>query len=193
MNGRELLVNLGMDQSMVFDGPSYDNAIIGYEHNTERVVYDYEAMAEDMMKQDGIEYEDAVEFIDYNTLRAVPYAGLSAPIVMYPIVEMDYFFEMIGDGNDFIRYNPTLKDYDNAIIGHDATSGRVVYDFEKMVAVMMGQDSLSYECAVEEIKAYAFGDDVIIDEDNEPIVMMGITDYLDYAEADKKAKDENEQ
>ena len=29
--------------------------------------------------------EEAVEFIDYNTLRAIPYAGGFAPVVMYPI------------------------------------------------------------------------------------------------------------
>ena len=43
---RDLLNELGLDDSIVFEGPSYDKAIIGYDDTERRVIYDYELMAE---------------------------------------------------------------------------------------------------------------------------------------------------
>lgn len=177
---RDLLVELGLDESIVFENPSYDSAMVGYEKGTNRIVYNFDDMVEDLMEQDDIEYDESVEFIEYNTLRALPYMGCLAPIVMYPIEDMDYFFGMIEDGNDFIRYTPTLKDYNSAIIGYDAISGRVIYDFEVMVAVLMLETGISYDCAVEEIKNDSFGENITIESEYEPIVMLGIEDYMDY-------------
>lgn len=37
------------------------------------------------MKVDGITSEEAMEWIEYNTIRSLPYAGSSAPIIMYRI------------------------------------------------------------------------------------------------------------
>ena len=72
---RELLVELGLENSIVFENPDYDSAIIGYDENSRRIIYDYEKMVEHLMDADGIEYEEAIEFIDYNTVRACPYMG----------------------------------------------------------------------------------------------------------------------
>ena len=82
---RELLNQLGHNDAVVFEHPSYDEAIIGIDSN-ERVVYDFEQMAECLMKDDGMSYEDAVEFIEYNTIRALPYIP-NSPIVMYGLDE----------------------------------------------------------------------------------------------------------
>ena len=49
-----------------------------------RVVYSYEKMVEALMAEDGMTDEEAREFIDYNTIRALPYFP-NAPIVMYDI------------------------------------------------------------------------------------------------------------
>jgi hypothetical protein len=48
-----------------------------------RVVYDYNLMIESLMQSDNMTYDEASEFIDYNTIRALPYMGEKAPIVMY--------------------------------------------------------------------------------------------------------------
>lgn len=85
---RELLNELGLEESIVFENPSYDKAIIGYDDTERRVIYDYELMAECLMEQDGISYEEAIEFIDYNTCRAMPYYP-NGPIVMRGL--NDYF------------------------------------------------------------------------------------------------------
>jgi NAD+ synthase len=95
---RELLNELGLDESIVFENPSYDNAIIGYDDIEHRVIYDYELMAECLMEQDGMSYEEAIEFIDYNTCRAIPYAGPNAPIVMHGI-------------EDYLAYSENKNDF----------------------------------------------------------------------------------
>lgn len=88
---RDLLIELGLEDSIVFENPSYDSAIIGYDENSGRIIYDYEKMAEHLMDEDGMTYEEAVEFIDYNTVRACPYIGEGAPIIMRSIEEyIDY-------------------------------------------------------------------------------------------------------
>lgn len=49
MSKRDLLVELGYEDSIVFENPDYDNAIIGTDDNS-RVVYDYDKMVECLME-----------------------------------------------------------------------------------------------------------------------------------------------
>ena len=79
---RDLLNELGLEESIVFENPDYDSAIIGYDANDNRIIYDFEKMAEHLMEVDGMEYDEAVEFIEYNTIRSIPYAGGNAPIIL---------------------------------------------------------------------------------------------------------------
>ena len=80
---RNLMIELGLEDSVFFENPNYDSAIIGYDANDNRIIYDYDKMVEYLMDSDGMDYEDAVEFIDYNTIRSIPYAGSNAPIVLH--------------------------------------------------------------------------------------------------------------
>lgn len=84
MSRRDRLVEMGLEEAVVFENPDYDSAIIGYDANSERVVYDYDKMVEHLMDE-GWDCDDAVEFIEYNTIRACPYMGDRAPIVMRTI------------------------------------------------------------------------------------------------------------
>ena len=84
---RDILNEIGLEESVVFENPDYDSAIIGYDANNNRVIYDFEKMVIHLMDNDGMTYEEAVEFIEYNTLRSIPYTGGDAPIVMYSIEE----------------------------------------------------------------------------------------------------------
>ena len=86
MTNRELLCDLGYENLIVFSDPDYDAAIIGVSHDN-RVIYDYDKIVAYLMDEDGMTSEEAAEFIDYNTIRAIPYAGAGAPIVMYNIKE----------------------------------------------------------------------------------------------------------
>lgn len=79
---RQLLVDLGYEEAVIFDNPDYDAAIIGISSDN-RVIYDYDLMIECLMLDEGMSMEDAIDFIDCNTLRALPYSGSDGPIVMY--------------------------------------------------------------------------------------------------------------
>jgi hypothetical protein len=72
------------EDAIVFDNMSYDGSIIGVTTD-DRVVYSYDKMVEELMQDEEWSYEDAVEWIDYNTIRALPYAGPNGPIIMYNI------------------------------------------------------------------------------------------------------------
>jgi hypothetical protein len=78
------------EDALVFDNLAYDNAIIGISSDG-RVVYDYEKMIDGLIVNEEFTYEDAAEWIDYNTIRSIPYYGNMAPIVMYPIWRMNEY------------------------------------------------------------------------------------------------------
>lgn len=72
------------EDSIVFDNFSYDNAIVGYTTDN-RVVYDYDRMIEELILDEDFSYEDAAEWIDYNTIRSLSYVNGNAPIIMYKL------------------------------------------------------------------------------------------------------------
>ena len=77
------------EDAIVFDNPSFDNSIIGFTTDGQ-AVYDYEKMVEELMKDDGISEQEAVDWIEYNTIRAIPYAGDMRPVVMFTFKEDIY-------------------------------------------------------------------------------------------------------
>lgn len=86
MKNKDILMDQGFENFLIFENPDYDSAIIGITENNQ-VVYDYEKMIEHLMQEDDMHYEEAVDFISYNTIRSLPYAGEGAPIIMYSIGE----------------------------------------------------------------------------------------------------------
>ena len=86
MKNKDILMDQGFENFLIFENPDYDSAIIGITENNQ-VVYDYEKMIEYLMQEDDMDYEEAVDFISYNTIRSLPYAGEGAPIIMYSIGE----------------------------------------------------------------------------------------------------------
>lgn len=67
------------EEGLLYENPSYDNSIIGVSNG--RVVYDLDQMVEEYKTDNNCSYEEAIEFIEYNTLRANPYYDMS-PIVV---------------------------------------------------------------------------------------------------------------
>ena len=78
MSNRELLCDLGYEDSIRFENPDYDEAIIGVSSNG-RVIYDFDLMVEHLITHDEMDEMEAMEFIDYNC----SYLGGYDPIVMY--------------------------------------------------------------------------------------------------------------
>ncbi len=65
---------------------SYDTALIGVTDDN-RAVYDFNKMVEWLVETQNFTYEESVEWIEENTIRALPYFGQDAPIVMYPLMD----------------------------------------------------------------------------------------------------------
>jgi hypothetical protein len=80
MIDEELLENLD-EVATRFDLPDFDDAIVGYTTDG-RLVYSYEAMVEVLMDRDGMSVDDACEFLEYNTLRTLPYMGEFRPVIL---------------------------------------------------------------------------------------------------------------
>jgi hypothetical protein len=68
--------------ALVFDNHAYDNSIIGVTLDG-RVIYEYDAMVHELMADEEWNELDAIEWIDYNTIRALSYAGDKAPIIVH--------------------------------------------------------------------------------------------------------------
>ena len=68
--------------SILLENHAYDNSIIGVTLD-DRVIYCYELMVQELMNDEGWDELDAIEWIEYNTIRALPYAGKNAPMIVY--------------------------------------------------------------------------------------------------------------
>lgn len=86
MNAEKILLENGYEGVKYLTNPSFDLALIGVAHD-ERAVYDFDLMVKYMMEEENCTYTEAVEWIEYNTIRALPYMGEDSPIVMYPLIE----------------------------------------------------------------------------------------------------------
>lgn len=83
MNKREILAQ-DYEELVVFENPDYDSAIIGVSHD-DRVIYDYDKMIEHLMETENMSAMEAADFISYDSIRSLSYAGSGAPIVMFSI------------------------------------------------------------------------------------------------------------
>ena len=63
---KEWLCDRDYEDTVVLENPDYLSAIVGVSDDG-RLIYDYEKMAEHLMATDGMDYEEACEFIDFNT------------------------------------------------------------------------------------------------------------------------------
>lgn len=73
------------EEYVVFSNPSYDDAAIGVSSDG-RVVYDFQLMVRYLIEKENMTEEDAIEYIEYNTLRSLGYVGNNSPIVLYPFL-----------------------------------------------------------------------------------------------------------
>ena len=85
---REALCEVLDDDALFFDSEYYDNSIVGYT-DTGCVVYDYNKMIEELMQDTGMDFNEAVEWVEYNTIRALDYINEEhKPVIMFPIEEL---------------------------------------------------------------------------------------------------------
>jgi hypothetical protein len=80
----EFLEAQGHEETVFFEHPSMVKAITGIT-DSGQLIYDYNLMIEAAMEEEGWTCEDAIDWIEYNTLRSIPYMGSNHPIVSLPI------------------------------------------------------------------------------------------------------------
>ena len=86
MTNREKLADQGYEDLVVFENPSFDKAIVGVSEDN-RVIYDYDLMIEAALEEEkDWDVTDAIEWIEFNTIRSLPYIE-NAPIIMYKLAE----------------------------------------------------------------------------------------------------------
>jgi hypothetical protein len=76
---QQILDNYPEQPFVILDG--LDKAVIGVDQNAERLVYSINDIVDCFVEQ-GMEPDEAIEFYEYNTARAVPYIE-NAPILVY--------------------------------------------------------------------------------------------------------------
>lgn len=78
---KNLLSDWNLDDAIVFENPSYETAIVGYDVHSNRIIYDYERMIDYLVENEHMNEDEAVEFIDYNTIRSLDYIE-NHPIIL---------------------------------------------------------------------------------------------------------------
>lgn len=83
---KEWLCDRDYEDTVVLENPDYLSAIVGVSDDG-RLIYDYEKMVEHLITTDGMDYEEACEFIDFNTIGALPYMGEKRPVILTKVEE----------------------------------------------------------------------------------------------------------
>ena len=77
---REDLIDLGYEDAILFEHPSFDECIVGVSTDG-RVIYSLSKMVTWYSEKEKVTAEDAWDFIEFKSLGALPYVE-NGPIVM---------------------------------------------------------------------------------------------------------------
>ena len=87
----DFLNERGFEDTILLEGEDFDESIVGFTDEG-HLIYSYDSMVENLAKaytKEGEDedkaYNEALEFIDYNTIRAIPYMKNQGkePIIQY--------------------------------------------------------------------------------------------------------------
>lgn len=81
---RRLIEDYDYEDVVIFSNPDYASAFVGISEDN-RAIYDFDKMVKYLVDRDEMTDIEAIEFIEYNTIRALPYVGGKAPIIMYSL------------------------------------------------------------------------------------------------------------
>ena len=76
------ILDAGFEDIIILKNFSYDSALVGISDDN-RAIYDYELMIEYLMEEEGWTEEESIDWLEYNTIRSLSYAGDRAPIIMH--------------------------------------------------------------------------------------------------------------
>ncbi len=75
-------MDLDFENLLVFSEDYWIDAIIGLNEEYERVVYSYSKLVKLMCENENCSEEEAIDYIEYNTIRSLPYYK-NSPIIVY--------------------------------------------------------------------------------------------------------------
>ena len=79
------------EDALRFENPSFDISIVAVDYDG-RLIYDYDLMVEELMRQDNMSGEEAIDFFSYNTLRRLDYmTDKKKPIVIMESIRNNEF------------------------------------------------------------------------------------------------------
>lgn len=72
---------------IVLEGDEFADGCIGISEDN-RLIYSYEKLVESLSKQEGVSETDAIEWLEYNTIRSLPYMSSygNPPIIMHELL-----------------------------------------------------------------------------------------------------------
>lgn len=82
------------EETLILENHDYDKSIVGITEDG-RLIYDFNKMVQEFMEDEDCDETEAIEWLEYNTLRALPYMGERAPIVV--IENRESILERYGD------------------------------------------------------------------------------------------------
>ena len=78
---KEYLTQQCFTDTVVLEGPDYISAVVGISTDGQ-LIYSRTLMVKHLCEQDRMTEQEATEFIDFNTVGALPNMGEKAPIIM---------------------------------------------------------------------------------------------------------------
>lgn len=81
-SAEDRILDAGFEDIIILKNFSYDSALVGISDDN-MAIYDYELMIEYLMEEEGWTEEESIDWLEYNTIRSLSYAGDRAPIIMH--------------------------------------------------------------------------------------------------------------
>lgn len=83
---REMLEEM-LDEVVILDDPSFDQSIVGYTTDG-RLIYSFDKMVVEWARENKSSVDEAFDFVNSNTCRALSYMGDHAPILILSLPEV---------------------------------------------------------------------------------------------------------
>ena len=80
---KDYIEDLGIEEAVILDG--LDNCAIAFDIETNKIIYDYDKIVDHFQENDGMDYEEAIEWVDYNVVRTCQYIS-NPPIISRSIL-----------------------------------------------------------------------------------------------------------
>ena len=75
-----------LNQIIILEGDEFANGFIGLSVDN-RVVYSYDRLVDSLSRSNNWTTDEAIEWLEYNTIRSLPYLGNKASLIIHEPAE----------------------------------------------------------------------------------------------------------